>query len=121
VEITTLLIPGENDGETEIRELSRWLASLNRETVLHLSRYHPAYKLQIPATPEATIKHAQEIAREYLDFVYAGNLSEEENNTYCLSCGHLLIRRNAYSVEVSGIVKGRCSSCDQRPVYIKGL
>ncbi len=121
VEITTLLIPGENDGEEEIRELSCWLASLNRETVLHLSRYHPSYKLQIPSTPEATIKHAREIAKEYLDFVYTGNLPGEENNTYCRNCGHLLISRNAYSVQVSGIEKGRCSSCNEQPKYIQGL
>jgi len=121
VEITTLLIPGQNDAENEIRELSRWLASLNRETVLHLSRYHPAYKLQMPPTPAATLKHAQEIAREYLDFVYTGNLPGEENNTYCRNCGHLLIYRNAYLVEVSGIVNGRCSYCNYQPGYIKGL
>lgn len=121
VEITTLLIPGNNDSEKEIRELSVWLASLDRTTVLHLSRYHPTYKLQIPATPEATIKHAQEIASEYLDFVYAGNLPGEDNNTYCLNCGSLLIRRNAYSVQVSGVVNGHCTSCHQPTVYIKGL
>jgi pyruvate formate lyase activating enzyme len=121
VEITTLLIPGENDSEQEIRELCGWLASLNREIVLHLSRYHPAYKLQIPPTPEATIKRAREIAREYLEFVYTGNLAGEENNTYCRNCGQLLIQRNDYNVQVSGIEKGRCSSCNDQPAYIIGL
>jgi len=121
VEITTLLIPGQNDGEQEIRELADWLASLDQEIVLHLSRYHPTHKLQIPSTPEATIKRAQEIAREYLDFVYTGNLAGEENNTYCRDCGKLLISRNAYSVQVSGIDNGRCTSCHKKPAYIKGL
>lgn len=121
VEITTLLIPGQNDAEQEIRELASWLASLDRQTVLHLSRYHPAYKLQIPSTPETTIKQAQAIAKEYLDFVYTGNLPGEENDTYCRRCGHLLIHRGAYSVQVSGIEKGRCRSCNDQAKYIEGL
>lgn len=121
VEITTLLIPGQNDGEQEIREMSRWLASLDRDIVLHLSRYHPAYKLQIPSTPEATVRQSREIAREYLDFVYTGNLPGEINDTYCRNCGQLLIRRNAYNIQMSGIKNGRCVSCNVQPAYIKGL
>lgn len=76
VEITTLLIPGENDGESEINALAQWLASLNPETVLHLSRYFPAYKLDIPPTPIQTLKNAREIARAHLKYVYLGNVAE---------------------------------------------
>jgi pyruvate formate lyase activating enzyme len=121
VEITTLLIPGKNNGEREITELSRWLASLDPNIVLHLSRYHPAYKLDLPPTPNATIIRSQQIAREYLNFVYTGNLSGEENNTYCRHCGHLLIERNAYHVKISGIEGGLCTSCHVKPTYIKGI
>ncbi|MDD3364541.1 MAG: AmmeMemoRadiSam system radical SAM enzyme [Syntrophomonas sp.] len=121
VEITTLLIPGKNDGEPEIRELSRWLASLDPNIVLHLSRYHPAYKLNLPPTPEATMIRAQEIAREYLNFVYTGNLPGEENNTYCRHCGNLLIQRNAYHVQLRGMEDEMCSSCQVKPTYIKGI
>lgn len=77
VEITTLLIPGENDQEDEIRALARWLASLNPETVLHLSRYFPAYKMNLPPTPVNTLKRARDIAREYLQHVYLGNVPAE--------------------------------------------
>jgi pyruvate formate lyase activating enzyme len=121
VEITALLIPGKNDSEQEIEELSRWLASLDNNIVLHLSRYFPAYKLKLPPTPEATMIRAQEIAREHLNFVYAGNLPDEENNTYCRHCGHLLIRRNAYHVQISGLEEGQCSACHVKSTYITGI
>jgi Pyruvate-formate lyase-activating enzyme len=121
VEVTTLVIPGKNDNEQEIRELSRWLASLDKAMVLHLSRYHPAYKMQLPPTPVSTIKRAQEIAKESLDFVYTGNLPGENNNTWCRQCGHLLISRNNYSVQVTGADNGHCSSCGQSIAYIQGL
>lgn len=74
VEITTLLIPGENDQEDEIRALARWLAGLNSDTVLHLSRYFPAYQMTLPPTPLSTMQRARDIAREYLQHVYLGNV-----------------------------------------------
>ena len=121
VEITTLLIPGKNDSEQEIKEMSRWLAHLDPDTVLHLSRYHPAYKLTLPSTPVKTILKAREIAQEYLNFVYTGNLPEEENNTYCQVCRNLLIQRNAYEIRSSGIKNGLCSSCHSQLSFLKGL
>ncbi len=121
VEVTTLLIPGQNDAEPEIRELSRWLAGLDPNIVLHLSRYHPAYKLNLPPTPEVTMLRAQEIAKEHLNFVFAGNLGRADNHTYCLNCGHPLIQRNVYQVEISGIADGRCNSCQVKPTYIQGI
>lgn len=120
-EITTLLIPGQNDAELEIKELASWLASLDPNIVLHLSRYHPAYKLNLPPTPEETMLQAQAIAKKHLNFVFIGNLGREENNTYCLNCGHLLIQRNAYHVQISGIEDGVCSFCRVKPTYIKGI
>jgi len=121
VEITTLLIPGKNDDESEIRALAQWLSSLDRQTVLHLSKYHPAYKLDLPPTPEATINRARDVAREYLDFVYTGNLPGEINNTNCLRCGNELIHRSAYRVKISGIEEQRCARCGAELDYIKGL
>lgn len=75
VEVTTLVIPDENDSEAEIRELSRWLASVDETIPLHLTRYFPTYHmLNHPMTPEETIDRLAGIAAEYLKYVYTGNL-----------------------------------------------
>ncbi|MBE7004732.1 MAG: AmmeMemoRadiSam system radical SAM enzyme [Ruminococcaceae bacterium] len=74
VEVTTLLIPGENDSEEEIRALSGWLASIDPEIVLHLSRFFPRYRMtDRPATDVGTVYRLAEVAREALRFVYTGN------------------------------------------------
>ena len=74
VEVTTLLIPGENDSEEEIRELARWLASINSEIPLHLSRFFPRYRmLDSPPTPVEQVYRLAEAAQEYLSHVYTGN------------------------------------------------
>ncbi len=74
VEVTTLLVPGENDGEEEIRALCSWLSSLRRDIPLHLSRFFPRYRMtEKEPTPVSTVYNLAEIAREYLDFVYTGN------------------------------------------------
>ena len=74
VEVTTLLIPGENDSEGEIRELARWLASISPEIPLHLSRFFPQYQmLDRPQTPVEQVYRLAEAARGYLSYVYTGN------------------------------------------------
>jgi len=74
VEVTTLLVPGENDGTEEIRKLSQWLASVNPEIPLHLSRFFPRYRMaDKPPTPVEQVYRLAGEAREYLTFVYTGN------------------------------------------------
>lgn len=74
VEVTTLIVPGRNDSEHEIDELSRWLAGVNPEIPLHLSRYFPRYKMKLSPTPPETLLRLRETARKYLRNVYIGNL-----------------------------------------------
>ncbi len=74
VEVTTLLVPGENDSVEEIRDLARWLASVNPEIPLHLSRFFPRYQMtDRPPTPVESVYALAETAREHLAFVYTGN------------------------------------------------
>jgi pyruvate formate lyase activating enzyme len=74
VEVTTLIIPGENDSDEEMRSLSVWLASVSPDIPLHISRFFPRYKmLDRPATKIKTVYHLADIAREALHFVYEGN------------------------------------------------
>lgn len=93
VEVTTLVIPGMNDSEPELRELAEWLAGLNKDIPLHFSRYFPRYKMEAAATPLSTLKKAYEIASEYLNYVYIGNAGEEGTNTHCPHCRLLIIDR----------------------------
>ena len=74
VEVTTLLVPGENDSVEEIRELAQWLASISPEIPLHLSRFFPRYQMaDRPATPVEQVYRLAEAARGYLSYVYTGN------------------------------------------------
>lgn len=75
VEITTLLIPGLNDSPEEIGRLAKWLSSISPDIVLHLTRFFPNYNMKdVPPTPLAVIKSAEESALRYLEYVYPGNI-----------------------------------------------
>lgn len=118
VEITTLIIPGENDDIAEVEDLSYWLAGLNPHIPLHLSRYHPAFTFTRGATPLHTMETARQAARAHLDFVYLGNLGET-NSTPCLNCGADLIRRNIYQTRLVNLQDHHCSVCGQAIDYIR--
>lgn len=92
LEVTTLVIPGANDSEEEITALARWLAGLNTPLAWHLSRYFPAYRLNLPPTEPSTLQRLWDIARKYLPYVYMGNVTGE-NATFCPQCGEKVIER----------------------------
>ena len=73
VEVTTLVIPGKNDGDEEITALAEWLAHISPDIPLHLSRYFPRYQLDVPATNVGRVYELADIARKYLRYVYTGN------------------------------------------------
>ena len=74
VEITTLLIPGLNDGEEEIESLSQWLGEIGADIPLHFSRYFPRYRMKLPPTPIETMQRARKVALRHLKNVYLGNV-----------------------------------------------
>lgn len=114
LEITTLVIPGQNDDEGEMEAESRWIADeLGKDTPLHLSRYFPMYRREDPATPEATLKKLYEIAARHLTYVYIGNIiSETGHDTKCPGCGKTVTKRAGYNIKLSNLdKKGRCSGC----------
>ena len=107
LEITNLIIPGENDTEEDFRKLVDFIVlHLGKETPLHFSRYFPRNKATYPPTEETTLFRAWEIARERLEYVYVGNIDAgDKSNTYCPSCKEILIRRSGYSTKISEGVK----------------
>ncbi len=115
-EITNLLITDENDDEKVFEEMVKWIASeLGNNTVLHISRYYPTYKLTNKPTSVKTLLNFYEIAKEHLNYVYLGNVSTEKGqNTYCPKCGELLIHRSRYFTQVEGIETGKCKKCGHR-------
>lgn len=118
IEITTLIIPEENDSPDEIEELAAWVASIDPYIPLHLSRYHPAYRFERPATPVETLAEARRRARRHLPFVYLGNLGGEDNETRCVVCGQELIERRGYRTRVTGLKAGNCLRCGSGAPYI---
>jgi len=119
VEITTLLIPGENDSEAELDALTRWIAGqLGTEVPLHFSAFHPDYRMLDHApTPLATLSRARAIAlRNGLRFVYTGNVHDEAgSSTYCARCGQRLIGRDWYQLTSWNLdAQGCCTQCGER-------
>lgn len=118
VEITCLVIPGVNDSTEEIGALAQWLRAINPDIPLHLSRYFPNYKLALPPTPVATLENAYNIARQYLNYVYLGNLGGGHgSNTYCPTCGNLVIDRQYGHCFLTQDKK--CSQCGSS-LYLTG-
>ncbi|MGI6459389.1 MAG: AmmeMemoRadiSam system radical SAM enzyme [Candidatus Hydrogenedentales bacterium] len=115
VEVTNLVIPTLNDSEADLRKLCRWVVShLGRETPLHFSRFHPAYRMKnLPPTPEETLVRACEIARaEGLHYVYIGNVTRAgAENTYCFQCGAVMIERQRFTIIENRLRAGACPSC----------
>jgi pyruvate formate lyase activating enzyme len=119
LEVTTLIIPGQNDNEKEMENEAEWIAGeLGKDIPLHLSRYFPMYKREDPATLPDTIKKLSEIASRHLNYVYSGNIeSQSGQNTKCPSCGKVVTRRSGYNIKLQNLdKKGNCSGCG-RQIY----
>jgi len=119
VEITTLLIPGENDSDEELRQIATFIAGLGKEVPWHISKFHPDYKFHnYQPTSLAALRKAYDYGKEAgLHYVYLGNI-REGNDTYCYQCGKQLIQRNYYTIAGSDIKDNSCPFCG---AYIHGI
>ena len=114
LEVTTLIIPGLNDGEQELRDIARYVKSIGPNIPWHVSQFYPAYKLlDRPPTSVATLRRAREIGMEEgLRYVYEGNvLGEGGENTYCYACGAILIERYGLELMQNRLQDGKCPEC----------
>ncbi len=117
-EITTLLIPGENDSLEEIKNMCNWiLENIGDEVPLHFTAFHPDFKmLDKPHTPAATIKAAQKIAlTSGIKYCYTGNVHDREGQTtYCPNCKAPLIERDWHCVNTNKLTNNNCPYCKQK-------
>ncbi|MFA5275434.1 MAG: AmmeMemoRadiSam system radical SAM enzyme [Candidatus Omnitrophota bacterium] len=113
VEITTLVIPGENDSDEELSGIAGFIAKLDKNIPWHISRFHPDYKfIDYENTPESTLERARKIgSRAGLKFIYIGNLPGSGSDTYCPECKKLLIKREFFDLSRNNLEEGRCSFC----------
>ncbi|MBK1733905.1 AmmeMemoRadiSam system radical SAM enzyme [Halorhodospira abdelmalekii] len=116
LELTTLLVPGENDSDREIAGMARWVAEhLGPQVPMHFTAFHPAFKMvQARATPIETLRRARQIAMaEGVRYVYIGNVHDRAaSSTYCHHCGALLIERIGYTLGAWQLDSaGRCAQC----------
>ena len=118
-EITTLLIPGENDSSAEIERECRWVVDeLGIDVPIHFTAFHPDWKmLDKPRTPASTLRRAREIAVEHgIRYAYVGNVHDPDgDSTYCHGCGETLIGRDWYELLTWNLTEdGRCCACGER-------
>ncbi len=115
VEITNLVLPGMNDSPSETKALAGWIRdNLGPETPLHFSRFWPMYRMKnLPPTPVSTLTRARKIAMDQgLKYVYVGNVpGHEGNNTFCPTCGKIIIGRRGYRIWEYALSNGRCKYC----------
>jgi pyruvate formate lyase activating enzyme len=113
LEVTNLIIPELNDSDDDFHKLGEFLASVDATIPLHLSAYHPSYKLNNPPTTRETLTRAYKIAQTYLSYVFVGNMEIRNcSNTYCPECGNILIERSRYRVRLAGIEPdASCKKC----------
>jgi pyruvate formate lyase activating enzyme len=122
LEVTTLVIPGLNDSDEELRWVARYLFSeLGADVPWHISRFYPQYRMaDTPPTPSATLERAWRIGRDVgLRYVYVGNVpGHDTESTRCPACGVTVIQRYGYRTNVVALQKGACAMCGASVVGI---
>jgi pyruvate formate lyase activating enzyme len=115
LEITTLVIPEQNDGEEELEGIARFIADVDPNIPWHISRFHPDYQFtDAKATPLEVLKRAYSLGKEAgLRYIYLGNVRGEATETLCPTCQGLLIRRRGFSVQENRVQDSSCPDCGE--------
>ncbi len=116
VEVTTLIIPGWNDSEQELKDIAKFIKEIDPSMPWHVTAFYPTYKMtDRPPTPVDTLRRAREIGlEEGLKFVYEGNIpGEGGENTYCPSCDSILIKRMGFRIIENRMDQGKCPKCGE--------
>jgi pyruvate formate lyase activating enzyme len=115
LEITTLLIPGENDSDDELKRLADFIVSeAGPDVPWHISKFHPQYNyLNSLPTPIESLERAYEMGQSAgLRYVYLGNVpGSKSESTFCYNCGRMLIERIGYRIAGNNIVESKCPDC----------
>ena len=121
VELTNLIVTGENDSEEDMQELVDWIArDMGRDTPIHFSRYHPSFRFDAPATDVKVLARAYEIAIQKLDYVYVGNVWQGDwDSTRCPSCHKVVIDRSGYKLGEINLKDGNhCAFCGEKVAVV---
>lgn len=113
LELTYLVVTSLNDSYQEAKAMVKWIKEyVGSDTPLHISRYFPNYKLDLPATPMDKLMECFDCAKEEIPYVYLGNVdSLQGKDTSCPSCGKILIYRTGYQTAIIGLNEGCCQAC----------
>ena len=116
VEVTTLVVPGENDSEEELAGIARFISGVDSDIPWHISRFHPDYKYtDSNATPLDTLRKAYSIGKkEGLRYIYIGNVWGESEDTVCPHCSRVLISRHGFYVSEYKLKDSSCPFCGGR-------
>ena len=118
MELTTLIVPGENDSEDELKRLAEFIVTqAGADTPWHVSRFYPQYKMDNQdATPAKTLELAYEVGKQAgLNYIYIGNLAGVNvQSTFCSNCGNMLIERRGYTIVSNSIVDQCCPGCSAK-------
>ena len=117
LEVTTLVVPGENDSNKELESIAKFIAGVSKGIPWHVTAFHPEYKMNDkPATPAESLQKAYKIGKKAgLKYIYTGNVFDlEHQSTYCPKCGQLLIGRDWHTITESNIVNSKCPKCGMK-------
>jgi pyruvate formate lyase activating enzyme len=119
LEITTLLIPGHNDSEAELEQITQWVVeNLGKDVPWHFTAFHPDWRMRdVPPTPVKTLSRAREIAvKNGVRYAFTGNVHDPSGQaTYCYNCGAPLIGRDGYEITAWHLTaEGTCQECGTR-------